>query len=194
MSINLPSGSKLKCVDDTSATNLIYIGIEQDSGGKTSDSVYYVNILKNLQQVPFAANDVASMVLLNKSNTLYSEDGQNNLYLNGKPFAGLKTGKLIGCDVNDNVYVQSVSKKNSISVITNQKMVGTITLSDPNVLRYYADKSNIYAVYSDYIINLYKDLNARLPYDKSLKFAGIGGAYAYFRNMDNTITALKLNI
>jgi hypothetical protein len=136
---------------------------------------------------------VDNMVMLGKANSLYYDDAKNNLYLHGKPFTGLQTGKLIGLDAEDRVYVQSVNN-NEIYVISNEILTKKVPLTDAGFSGFYSNKKSVYAIYSNYIVNLSGDINTKLQFDKGFKFLGMGGSNAYFRDQNNNIIGIKSTI
>jgi hypothetical protein len=189
LSIDIKPGTKIKDVDYSNATNLIYINLESTSKGETTDTIYSVNIMKQLTKVP-SSGIVDNMVLLNNTSSLYFEDDDNNLYNRVKKVVDLDTGHLIGCDSEDRVYVQSIDDKSSISVISGSKVIDTLTLPDTDYLKFYSDKSNVYVIYNDYIIDLSGDMSARFTYDKNLTFVGLGGSNIYFRDTAGDIVIM----
>jgi hypothetical protein len=183
-SINLPTGSILKSVDYSSSTNLVFVNLERTNVNSTIDSIYYLNIMKELKKISLG-NIINNMVLLNNSLTLYFEDNNNNLFCHSNLISDVKNVHLIGCDINDNVYVQSLDNKNMISVINNQKVINTIKLKDPLFVGFFTNKINVYAVYDSYIINLSGDMNVKLSYNIDLRFIGMGGTNAYFKDIND---------
>jgi hypothetical protein len=176
--LSVSGGAAVKAVDYSNDTNLVFVNIEKTKNGTVSDSVYSIDIMKNTQKLSLGSI-VDNMVLLGKTNSLYYNDEKSNLYLHAEPFAGLQKGKLIGRDEEDNVYVQSADDPGSVYKVSNEKLADTLALPDPNVIRFYADKKNVYAVYGNYIVNLSGDMQAKLEFDSHLQFLGFGGANAY---------------
>ncbi len=189
LSIKITSGTKIKDVDYSNATNLIYINLETKKSGTTTNTIYSINIMKELTKVS-SSSIVDNMVLLNNTGSLYYEDGDNNLYNRVKKVVDLDTGHLIGCDSEDRVYVQSIDDKSSISVLSGSKTDKVLTLPDTDYISFYSDKSNVFAIYNDYIINLSGDMSARFTYDSSLTFLGLGGSNVYFRDTEGNIIAI----
>lgn len=188
--INIQKGTAVKQVDYSSLTNLILINTESGNGSSLVNRIYRINIMKRLTILEI--NTITNnMVLLNNTFTLYYEDYNNNLYCYPKPIAGFNKKKirLLGCDLNDNVFVQSLDNKNTIYVLKNQKIEKTISLNGPLYKEIYANKIGVYLVYSNYLINLANDTNKKIPLDKDLKFIGIGGDKIYFRDSNDNIIA-----
>jgi hypothetical protein len=192
-SISLPNGASLKAVDYSSSTNLVFVNLEKLSGDTATDSIYYLNVMKQLKQISLG-DIINNMVLLNNSLTLYFEDNNNNLYCHSKLVSGVKNVHLIGCDENDNIYAQSLSDKSSIYVINSQKIINTLKLKDTSYIGFFTDKINAYAVYDSYIVNLSKDINVKISYDSALRFTGMGGNNVYFKDTNGDIVAIKRTI
>lgn len=189
LSFKISAGTKIKDVDYSNATNLIYLNLETTSKSKTTNTIYSINIMKELTKVS-SSSIVDNMVLLNNTGSLYFEDDDNNLYNRVKKVVDLNTGHLIGCDSEDRVYVQSIDDESSISVLSGSKVVKKLELPGADYLKFYSDKSNVYVIYDDYIINLSGDMSAKFTYDKSLTFLGLGGTSIYFRDTDGNIVAM----
>ncbi len=187
-SLTFPSGAKIKAVDYSNATSLVFINLAQTQNGTETDSVYSINIMKKVRKFSLSSV-VDNMVLLGKENSLYYDDAQNNLYLHGKPFTGLKEGKLLGRDIEDRVYALSVDN-DMVYILSNEKLDKTLVIPNTNYIEFYSDKNSVYAVYNGYIINLSGDMNAKLQYDRGLQFIGMGGSNAYFRDAENNIIGL----
>lgn len=192
-SFSYPAGSKVKAVTYSNATNLVYVNIEQTKNGSETDAVYLINIMKNVQTVSLSTV-VNNMVLLGKTNSLYYNNAQNTVYMNGKPVSGLQKSKVIGRDAEDRVYAQSANSAGAIYILENGKLFKTLTLPDTNVNKYYADQKGVYAVYSGYLVNLTGDMQSKLQYDSGLEFLGIGGSNAYFRDAGGDIVGLPSSI
>ena len=187
----IPKNSKLKSVDYSSATNLIFVNMEQGNGNNKKDNIYYINIMKNVKRI-VPGHLVNSMLLANNSPALYFEDGNNNLYCHSKLISGVKRAHIIGCDVNDNVYARSLVDKSKIYVVDNNKLITTQKLNDLNFIGFYTNKSDVYVIYKNYIINLTS--KAKLTYNNNLKFIGMGGLNVYFRDNNNNIVGMNRTI
>jgi len=187
----IPKNSTIKSVDYSSATNLIFVNMEQSSGNNKKDKIYYINIMKNVKQI-IPGHLVNSMLLSNNSLALYFEDENNNLYCHSKIIVGVKKAHIIGCDANDNVYARSLVDKSKIYVVNNNKLITTQGLNDLNFTMFYTNKSDVYVIYKNYIINLTS--KAKLTYNDNLKFIGMGGLNVYFRDNNNNIVGMNRTI
>ncbi|MCL4377637.1 MAG: hypothetical protein M1409_04535 [Actinobacteria bacterium] len=186
--INITAGTTIKHIDYSSLTNLIFFNIEGSNGSSLINTLYYLNIMKRVKTINLK-NTINNMVLLNNTFTLYYEDYNNNLFCYPQPIEGFNKKKirLLGCDSNDNIYVQSLDKKSTAYVLKNEKIEKIISLNDPLYEEIYADKIGVYLVYGNYLINLADDTNKKIPLDKDLKFIGISGAKIYFRDSNDNI-------
>jgi hypothetical protein len=192
-SINYPYGSKIKAVAYSNATNLEYVNVERIKNGTETDRVYSINIMKEVQQVSLSSI-VNNMVLLGKYNTLYYNNPLNTVYENSKFVSGIKKGKIIGRDGEDRVYIQSASVSSMVYVLADNKLSDTLQLPDANVTGFYSDQRGVYAVYSDYIVNLADNIQSKLQYGNDMEFAGMGGSNAYFRDANGNIVGLHSSI
>ncbi|MEY8000694.1 hypothetical protein AB8U03_10865 [Clostridium sp. Mt-5] len=191
-SFAVPKNSAIKSVDYSSATNLIFINLEQISGNNKIDSIYYLNIMKNVRRI-YPGHRVNNMLLANNSLALYFEDNNNNLYCHSKPILGVKRAHIIGCDSSDNVYARSLDNKSIIYVVNNNNLIKIRRLNDLNFVGFYTNKNNVYVIYKNYIINLTSN-NARLTYNNDLRFIGMGGLNVYFKDSNDHIVGLKRTI
>ncbi|MCL4385512.1 MAG: hypothetical protein M1326_04265 [Cyanobacteria bacterium] len=196
--IKISNDAKVKNVDYSSLTNLIFINMENGSGVNLKSTLYYLNIMKRLKTIQLKTI-INNIVLLNKTFTLYYEDYQNILYCYPNPIKsvkGLNVKKinLIGCDLNDNVYIQSLDDKHVIYVLKDGNIRNIINLSNLDYIKFYVDKIGIYVVYNNYIINLAGDINKKVTFNNNLKFMGIGGDKIYFKDLNNNIFWGNLDI
>ena len=187
----ISGNSIIKSVDYSSATNLIFIDMEQISGNNKKDNLYYLNIMKNVKQI-YPGHQVNNMLLANNSLALYFEDGNNSLYCHSKLISGVKRAHIIGCDANDNVYAKSLDDKSTIYVVNNNNLITTQKLNDLNFIGFYTNKSDVYVIYKNYIINLTS--KTKLTYNNNLKFIGMGGLNVYFKDSNNNIIEMKRTI
>lgn len=178
----IPENSVIKSVDYSSATNLIFINIEQSSRNNRLDSIYYLDIMKNVRII-YPRHVVNNMLLANNSLALYFEDNNNNLYCHSKPILGVKRAHIIGCDSNDNVYARSLDDRSIIYVVNNNNLVKTKKLNDLNFIGFYTNKNSVYVIYKNYILNLIS--NAKSTYNSNLKFISMGGSNIYFKDKSN---------
>ena len=190
-SIPIPRGSIIKSVDYSSSTNLVFINLEEKVGRSiTRNSIYYLNIMKNLKHI-IPGQIINNMVLLNNSLNLYFEDNNKNLFSHSKLVSSVKKVNIIGCDKYDNVYVQSVEDKSKIYILNNQKIIKTKKLIDPAYIGFYTNKKDVFAIYKDYLINISGDVNIKFINNSNLKFVGMGGSNVYFKDANNNIVAMK---
>lgn len=182
-SFSITATSNIKKVEYSSLTNLIVINTERNSNNQITDKVYYINIMKRVKLLA-SEKIVDNMVLLHKSLSLYYQNNGGALFCNSKKIAGFENEKikLLGCDVNDNIYVQSMTQKNNFYVLNNNKIMNTIKLKDSDYTKILYNGSAIYVVYRNYVINLVNDTNKKITYDKNTSFMNIVDKRIYVRN------------
>jgi hypothetical protein len=147
---SVSAGAVIKQADYSSQTGEVYFNIKSDK----NEQIYNFNLMKQLKKI-FAGSQIVNMALANDSVTLYYEKN-NMLYCHMQPVKALKNKKisLLGCDMNDNVYVRSLNDKKYVYVIKGVSIIKTILLSDTGFSKVYSNKTNIYLIYSDYFIKL----------------------------------------
>ena len=121
------------------------------------------------------------MVLLQNADDLYYQDKNGYVYYNNSPIYLFKneTVKLIGRDDLDNVYFQSKTKKGTIYVVNNKKVVKTVTLTDLSFSHFKVTRIGIYAIYVDHIIDITKDTTKKISYDSQNTVVDIVGERIY---------------
>lgn len=186
--INISSDTTIKQFDYSSLLNQIIINTESGKGGNLVSIVYRIDLLKGLHVLGIKSV-INRMVFLNNTFSIYYEDKNNNLYCYPDPITGFEKKKihLLGCDSNDDVFIQSLDNKNIVYVLKNKKIDKTINLSDPAYEEIYTNKIGVYLIYSNYILNLAGDINNKITFEKNLKFVGIGGNKIFFRDSNKNI-------
>jgi hypothetical protein len=191
-SFSISKGSIIKDIEYSSLTNLILVNTEKRNIRSISNKVYYINIMNRVRSLA-TQNNVYNMVLLNKSLSLYYQNGKGVLYCNSKRINNFDKQKvnLIGRDTNDNIYIQSVLKRDTVYVLNNDKIAKTLKLQDSNYIKILCNRSDIYVVYKGYVVNLTTDINRKINYNSNLDFVDIVGDRIYLKDKNNT---LKSNI
>lgn len=190
--IAVSADSRLKQVDYSSSMSLVFFNIETGGGKYPIDTVYYLNANKALNTMK--TNGVINeMTPLNKTMNLNYESGNHFLFSNAEPVADLKNISitLLGCDGDDNVYVQTNNIKARVYVLNNDKVLKTIELDDVSPYKAVSDKSGVYLVYGDHIIKLSGDAAVRLDFDQDLKFLGLAGGRVYFSKGASVYTSIE---
>jgi hypothetical protein len=110
--VNIPAGATVKYVDYSSLLNQILINVESSKGSNLISRIYRINLMKNIYTLG-VSSEINKMVLLNNTYCLYFEDKNNNLYCYPEPLTGFNKKKvhLLGNDIDDNVYIQSLENK-----------------------------------------------------------------------------------
>lgn len=181
------SGSSIKQVGYSSVTGFIYINVESKNNG-VIDKIYYITLMKRLGKLT-TQKIVNNEVWLNKTLTLYYQNADGNLFCNSKKISRFANEniRLLGRDSNDNIYVQSLIKTNTIYVLYNRKVIKTLNLEDANYLKILYDRGSIYAVYSGYVVNLTDDINKKITFSSKLSFVNIVDNIIYLRDKNNAI-------
>lgn len=163
------SGAAIKHADYSSTTGHVCFDVYNGN----SDVIYYINMMKNLIKIP-VGGPIESMALANSRQAVYYEKG-NTLYYQSQLVKSLQKVKvrLLGCDLKDYVYVQSLSDKTCVYVVNGVGIVKKIRLNDAGFIKIYSNKTNIYLVYPDHILNLSSDPAKMIMYDKIYSFEGI---------------------
>jgi hypothetical protein len=189
---NISSGFNVKKVDYSNLTNLILINTGKNSNGNIEDKVYCINIMKQVRKF-VTDKTVDNMVLLNKSLSLYYQNSKGLLFCNSNKVKSLENQRinLLGRDSNDNIYVQSYKNKEIIYVVNNKEIIKTLSLKDLNYKEIVSNRSDIYAVYNDHVIDLAGDLSKTFSYDKNSSFINIVNNVIYLKK-DNIIKTEKL--
>mgnify|MGYP001599847795 FL=1 len=90
------------------------------------------------------------------------------------------------------LFRSSLDDKGKIYVVNNNKLITTQRLNDLNFIRFYTNKSDVYVIYKNHIINLTS--KAKLNYRNNLRFMGMSGLNVYFRDNNNNIIAMNRTI
>jgi rhodanese-related sulfurtransferase len=193
-SFDIPKGATVKNLEYSNVTSHVYLDIRSGSGVKESDTVYYLDIMKKLykQSLGTGINQIA---LLNNSINFYY-DANGKLYCDKKIVSAFnkKMVHVLGCDGEDNVYLQSLTDKKTIYILDKNNSIKSISLQDPEYSRIYSDKINLYAIYKDHIVNLSSDDRGNLSYDPLLHFIGMGGSNICFSDGKGTVIALPKTV
>lgn len=192
--IAVSTTSVLKQVNYASSMSLVFFNIETGSGNNQKDTIYYLNANKTLLSIK--TNDIiAEMSPLSKSMTLYYENNNHQLYCHSKSVVSLKNKAvtLLGCDGNDNVYVQSLDNPKLIYVLNNENIIKTINLENTQKFTVFSDKKGLYLIFSDSIINLAGNPIAQINY-KNMQFIGMSDSKIFFLKQDGSFTTLDNSI
>lgn len=181
------SGSIIKQIDYSSLTGQVYFNIEC---GK-ADTIYHINIMKKLIKITVGGS-IDNMILTNaRQNVYYDKD--NTLYCQLKPvkrFNNIKI-RILGCDIYDNVYLQSQVDKACVYVTKDNIVVKTIRLDDPDFTKVYINKTAVYLVYPNHILKLSTDGIKNISYNENCIFKGFISNHLYLLNKDGSIIVTK---
>ena len=188
------SGSTIKQVVYSSLTYRMYVNVESGSKAYPINNIYAIKITEG-SELYTSSRIINTMVQLSKYEKLFYQDKTGNIYNNNRyvtAFEGQKV-KLIGRDSNDNVFVQSATKKDTFFVLNDSKLAKTFALSDTGFEDVIYTDSGIYAVYSDYVIDITKDLKTKITYDKAYTFLNVIEDRIYFKDADGQYCSMTYN-
>jgi uncharacterized protein with HEPN domain len=182
------AGAKIKQVDYSNLTNLIFLNVERKNIRGLSDNIYYLNIMKKVK-VKSTGNIIKTMVLLSKSNNLYYQDKNNVLFNQSKPVAALKNipVELLGKDSDDNVYVQSINDKSSVFVLNNDTIEKKIHLENTNIKKIIYNHQGIYVLYTDYMVDLTDKSNKKISINNGMNFIDLINGNLYLQDANGDI-------
>ncbi|WP_297425224.1 hypothetical protein [Clostridium sp.] len=166
------SKDELSNVVFSTLTHSLYIKVRKSDG---KYDLYYANVMNQLKKVK-SDKVLGSLVVPTTSTNAVMEEGGNITILNAKgnlTIPNVKTSKILGADVNDNVYFGEVSgnKINKIyyTVLSdNNRKWNSLNLKEP------VDRDDIIIDYSGkvYIINKADSSVLELTSNKSIKYKG----------------------
>lgn len=190
---NVGLNTRIKQIDYSSLTNLIFLNIETSVKNKVSDQIYYLNVNEKVSKLS-TEKIVNNMVLLGGSFDLYYQDNKGILYCNSKKAGVFENQQinLLGRDSNDNIYVQPWIKKDTVYVISGSKIIRTIHLSDTGFLKLQYGRTGIFAIYDSYIINLENNKDEKIAYDNNYSFTNLINDRIYLKDKNNVIMSLNL--
>jgi len=162
-------------IDDvafSTSTNTLYIKVKQSDG---KCDLYYANIMNKLKKVK-ADKILGNVVVPTTSTNAVIEEGSNITILNSKgnlSIPNVKSPKILGSDVNDNVYFGEVAdnkiKKIYYTVLSEKnRKWNELKLTQP------VDKDSIIIDYSGkvYVNNKSEGSVLELVSNKSIKYKG----------------------
>ena len=163
---------KIDDVAFSTSTNTLYIKVKQSDG---KCDLYYANIMNQLKKVK-ADKALGTVVVPTTSTNAVIEDGTNITILNTKgnlSIPNVKASKILGVDVNDNVYFGEVSdnkiKKIYYTVLSEKnRKWNELKLTNPS------DKESIIIDYSGkvYVNNKTEGSVLELTSNKTIKYKG----------------------
>lgn len=194
-SIAIPGNAEVIKLDYSTATSTVFFNVRTGSGANARDTVYYLDIMKRLHKnsLGYAAQHI---IMLEKSVTFFYTDAQGILHSKLKAVKGLENTKvrLLGSDSADNVYLQSLDNPNTLIKLDNSNGTSTVSLQDTNYKEAYCDKTGVYLIYGNYIINVASNPDSKMAYDGNLNFIGMGGSSMFFRDGNGNIVSLSKTV
>lgn len=189
-SFNVPKNTGISNLGYSTATSTVYFVARNLSDPNSGDTLYYLDIMKSLHSQPlgFCVNHI---VMLNKSVKFYYEDPNNILFSRLKAVNGIDNKiKLLGCDKNDTVYMQSLDNQDNLLQMDSSGNIQTIKLQDKNFNSVFYDQNEVYLVYGNYLTDISSDPQKKMQFDPRLHFLGACGDKVYFRDPGGDIIQL----
>ena len=170
---------------------IIYITEEETS--KTNNTIYRVDLFNSMSQVK-SGTIFDKMIMLQHRDRVYYEDTNNNIYSGSTKLNIFKTDvKMIGIDLDDNIYFLSDDNK-SVYKLKDNKIKDTIKLTDSDIVTTYTNNVSTYIIYPTYVI----DVSSKNPLKRIsrmseyVKFEAIKDDTMYLRTSDNNLVATKI--
>lgn len=115
----ISSASKVKDIEASPLTNVIYIKVENST---IYDSIYWVNIMKSRKKITTHSKNIGRIkVIPHEDKMLYEDSNNNKVYATGSDnalnFIGSTKSCLLGVDNNDQIYIGDVDSNNNIDKI-----------------------------------------------------------------------------
>lgn len=174
----------------STATSIVFFETRSNSGAKARDTINYFDIMKRLHYERLYLTQ--KVIMLNKMVKFYYENNDNILYSQFKAVSGIENTKikLLGCDLNDNIYMQSLDNSNTLFIMDDSGNIKTTELEDLYFYKTYSNQDGFFLIYNDYLMNIASDAQTKIHYDNKLHFLGMGGNKIYFRSLNGDIVAI----
>ncbi|HCC07896.1 MAG TPA: hypothetical protein DEP72_07045 [Clostridiales bacterium] len=149
---------RIKQVEYSSLTNVIYVNVEMLKNDKIINTIFRINIMKSVSKYQ-TGSEYAKIVLLNHEDKLIVEDNQNNIYINKILFKTKEYKKftLLGKDQEDNFYASPINASNIILKIKGKVVTEEKTIGDTSFTSIHSNKEGIFLLFKDYIWPLNQD-------------------------------------
>ncbi len=194
--INVSNFSKIKEIAASPLVNIFYINIETKTSFSTNNVVYRIDLFNSMGQVK-SGMILNKIMMLQHRDRLYYEDTDGGVYTSGSPvnsLFGYADVELIGIDEDEQLYLLNTETNDKVYVVSGNKLVDTIYLTDTDVVTSYCEYDEVYLVYPTYIL----DLTGQNPHKRIAKlskyvtFEAIKGDTVYLRTANNKIITTKL--
>jgi len=190
--------SKVKDMNMSPLTNMIYINVETKNSYKTSNSIYKVTLFNDISLVR-SSMIIDKMIPLQHKDYIYYQDDEYNVYFSSGSYSLFKSEvEMIGIDQDDQMYFIDKEKNSTVYILggTSRTIVDTIKLTDTDVVKTYTNNVGVYLIYPTYVINVASDT----PFEKIGRvseyadFEAIKGNTMYLRTKDNILVTTKIKV
>lgn len=191
---NVSNFVKIKDMNMSPVINIIYINVESKSGTTTINTVYSINLFNSMSIVS-SYRVIDKMIMLQHRNRIYYQDNKGNIYM-GNTMLNIFKEKvdMIGIDEDDNLYFISRDKKDKVYVVSYNRIINTIELSDTDLVETYCNNKGVYLIYPTYVMDVagedpYKRIG---KFSKYVSFEAIKGNTMYLRMKNNILIKTEL--
>lgn len=190
--------SKIKDINMSPLTNMIYINVETKTSYKVSNTVYKVDLFNNIAQVK-SGYIIEKMIPLQHNDYIYYQDEDYNIYFSSSYYSLFKSEvEMIGIDEDDRVYFIDKDTHSTVYIVggTSRTIIDTIKLTDTDVVKTYTNNVGVYIVYPTYVINVASDT----PFEKVgrlsryVEFEATKDDTMYLRTEDNILVTTKVKV
>ena len=150
--MNISHFIKIRQVEYSSLTNLIYVNVESLQDDKLINNIYRINIMK--KNTKYQSGKIyKKMVLLNNEDKLIVEDDKNNIYISKSLFRTKKYKKfeLLGRDNEDNFYITPIDFPNKILKVRGKEVVEEKTIIDTSPHSVYSNNEGVFLIFKENI-------------------------------------------
>lgn len=190
--------SKVKDINMSPLTNMIYINLETKVNNKINNTIYKVDLFNNIAQVR-TGTIIEKMIPLQHNDYIYYQDKDYNIYFSSGYYSLFKSDvEMIGIDSDDHVYFLDKDTHSTIYILggTSRTIIDTIKLTDNNILETYTNNKGVYIIYPTYVINVASET----PFEKVgrmseyAEFEAIKGDRMYLKSKDNILVTTKIKV
>lgn len=175
----------------SSYTNMIYINAKTKNFGIYRNNIYRVDIMKNVS-VYAKGKKIEDMQLLNNKDALIYEDSDNKVHIKSKIFKyeDNKRFKLLGVDGEDNIYLLSLDKENTIFAVKDGEVVNERHIEDLSYESVFNRDNKVFLVYRDYVYDVVNDKKIKIKPDSTV--VDINDNHIVYKYSDNKIVVDKI--
>jgi hypothetical protein len=190
-SISVKNLYEIKDVKYSSLTNLIYIDVVINENKVYKDTVFRVDIMKEVSSY-IVNKQISELELLNNKDTLVYQDVLNNVFIKGKQFQyeNNKKYKLLGVDKNDIIYLVTLDSSRNVLAVNGNSIKKLQQLDDINFIDTINSDNTVYLIYKDYILDLITNSKVEVKSDE--KIIDINNDSILLENTKNEVSFKKI--